>query len=185
MDKLNELELAEINGMDIEEDGAKERFSIQDRDQLGWAMRKIKALEAERTELAEYAEKELNRIKEWHQAESSKLERDKEFFQSLIMIYAMTKRNEDGAFKSESTPYGKVTFKKQAAKWTYQEDDLLSWLMESDNIDLINVERKPRKDDIKKRFTVQGESVIDASTGEKVPGIQVLEQPEKIDIKIL
>lgn len=184
MDKLTKLEIEEIELMDIEDEESKQKFTIENRDQLSWAMRKIKAIDEEQSEIAAAAEVELNRIKTWFDSESKKLERDREFFESLIMIYAMKKKNENDKFKTETTPYGRVTFTKQQSKWNYNDEQLLPWLMESDHIDLIKIERKPKKDDIKKRFIVEGHQVIDTTTGETVPGIEVLEQGEKINIKI-
>lgn len=182
MDALLEMELQEIDEIMQEDTQEKKRFRIENLEAANWAFRKLAAIERKKKEVQELAQKEIERIKAWEQQEISSLDNSKEFFEGLLKEYFAREREKDPKFKI-STPYGKVSARKQQPKWHYDEAKLIEWLKEN-NKDLLRVKYEPDKNEIKKVYKVVGTNVV-TEDGEIVEGITVEEMPEKIEIKVV
>ena len=182
MDALLEMELKEIDGIMEEDTHKKERFKIENLEAANWAFRKLAAIEKKRKEINDLANKEIERIKAWQEQEERGLDSSKEFFEGLLTEYFAREREKDPKFKI-STPYGKVSARKQQPQWNYDEDKLVKWLKEN-NQDLIRIKYEPDKNEIKKTYKIVGTNVV-TGDGEIVEGITVEERPEKITIKVV
>lgn len=178
MDVLFEMELQEA----VEVSETQERFKIDNLEAANWAFRKLAAIERKKKEVQELAQKEIERIKTWEQQEISSLNNSKEFFEGLLTEYFAREREKDPKFKI-STPYGKVSARKQQPKWHYDDEKLVNWLLENDK-ELVRVKYEPDKNGIKKKYKVIGTNVV-TEDGEIVEGITVEERPEKIEIKVV
>ena len=99
-----------------------------------------------------------------------------------LVEYFIRQRELDPKFKI-TTPYGKVTARKQQPKWHYDEAKLIEWLKEN-NKDLLRVKYEPDKNEIKRVYKVVGTNVV-TEDGEIVEGITIEERPEKITIKVV
>ena len=180
MDALLEMELQEIDEIIDGGTQEKERFKIENLEAANWAFRKLAAIERKKKEIQELANKEIERIKAWQEQEERGLDNSKEFFEGLLTEYFAREREKDPKFKI-STPYGKVSARKQQPKWNYDEDKLVKWLKEN-NQDLIRIKYEPDKNEIKKTYKIVGTNVV-TEDGEIVEGITVEERPEKVTIK--
>lgn len=181
MNELLEMELEEaIDTVEAAEVGG--RFTIQDLDSANWAFRKLAAIERKRKEIQELANKEIERIKAWQEQEERGLDNSKEYFEGLLTEYFTREREKDPKFKI-STPYGKVSARKQQPKWHYDEDKLVKWLKENSQ-NLLKVKYEPDKNEIKKTYKIVGTNVV-TEDGEIVEGITVEERPEKVTIKVV
>lgn len=178
MDALLEMELQEA----LETSETKERFKIENLESANWAFRKLAAIERKKKEVQELAQKEIERIKVWQEQEEKALDNSKEFFEGLLTEYFAKEREKDPKFKI-STPYGKVSARKQQPKWHYDDEKLVNWLLENDK-ELVRVKYEPDKNEIKKTYKIVGTNVV-TEDGEIVEGIAIEERPEKIDIKVV
>jgi hypothetical protein len=178
MDVLFEMELQEA----VEVSETQERFKIDNLEAANWAFRKLAAIERKKKEVQELAQKEIERIKTWEQQEISSLNNSKEFFEGLLTEYFAREREKDPKFKI-STPYGKVSARKQQPKWNYDDEKLVNWLLQNDK-ELVRTKYEPDKNGIKKKYKVIGTNVV-TEDGEIVEGITVEERPEKIEIKVV
>jgi len=153
MNKLQELELEEIEDiLERAEDVEKfsdERFKIKDLDAANWAFRKLKAIDEKAKEITELAEKEMERIREWKENELEQINKSKEFFDFLLVEYYTEQRKVDPKFKL-STPYGKVSSRKQQPKWTYEDEKVIENLKTKGITDLIKVKEEIKKAELKK-----------------------------------
>ena len=180
MDKLMELELEEaIDTIEASQVGG--RFTIENLDSANWAFRKLAAIERKRSEIKELADKEIQRIKEWQKQEEKGLNNSKEFFEGLLTEYFIRQREVDPKFKI-STPYGKVSSRKQQPKWNYDNDKVVEWLKKN-NSELIRIKEEPDKREIKKAYKVVGNNVV-TENGEIVEGITVEDRPDSITVKV-
>lgn len=177
MDVLFEMELQEA----VEVSETQERFKIDNLEAANWAFRKLAAIERKKKEVQELAQKEIERIKTWEQQEIGSLDSSKEFFEGLLIEYFAREREKDPKFKI-STPYGKVSARKQQPKWHYDDEKLVNWLLENDK-ELVRVKYEPDKNGIKKKYKIIGENVV-TEDGEIVEGITIEERPEAINIKV-
>jgi len=182
-DELYEVEKIERNMFFGEtEEQQKEKYKITDIESANWAFRKLRAIQEKENDIKKLAEKEIERIKAWQEKELETLNNSKSFFEGLLSEYFIKEREKDPKFKI-STPYGKVSARKQQPKWNYDEDKLIEWLKEND-MELVRVKYEPNKTEIKKRYKVVG-NVVTTEDGEIVEGITVEEQPDAIAIKVV
>jgi hypothetical protein len=183
LNALQKYELEEMEGLELNEE-TKQRFKIEDKEQLNWALRQLSAIDSEKKDINKVADVEMDRILQWQQKEVEAIDNRKAFFEGLILQYAMNERTKDPKFKAVSSPYGKVTFKKQQPKWNYDDQKLVDYLESVSALDLIRVKKEPVKTEIKKRFTVLEDGRVLDEGGTVVEGIVVEFQDEKLDIKV-
>lgn len=162
----------------------KERFKITDSSSLSWVMRKLVSIGKKKDEINALADEEIRRIEEWRKRELSGFKSDEEYFTSLIEEYAWRQRQSDPEFKKATTPYGAVKFRKQPAKWNYDDETLLESLKSNGLTDLIRIKEEPDKATLKKRAVVQDGQVIDPETGAIIEGVTVEEQPDKLVLEV-
>lgn len=189
MNELLREELYEVHNIqldiytgEIEEDKAKERFKIKDLESANWAFRKLKAIEEKEKEITDLMNKEIKRIQDWAKEDIDKLNDSKNFFESLLMEYYVVNKELDSSFKV-STPFGKISSRKQQPQWIYDNDKVIDWLLKNDK-DLIRTKHEPIKTDIKNKYQVVGDKVV-TEDGEIVEGITVEASPDSIIIKVV
>lgn len=180
MNAMMRDELLEIE--EIEKEGEKERFKITNLESANWAFRKLKAIAEKEREIDELVEKEIERIKSWASKDKEQLDNSRKFFESLLEEYYREQREVDPKFRI-STPYGRVSSRRQQPKWNYNDRELLDWLKENQP-ELIRVKEEPNKVEIRKAFKVAGENVV-TEDGEIVEGITIEEREPKVTIKVV
>jgi len=177
---MNALQAHEFD--DIPE--KRERLQIETIDQVNWVFRKLSAIEAKRKELKQLAEAELYRIKSWLESETSKLDRDADYFQSLLNEYAIRQRDIDPQWRKTSTPYGTVKFKRQVPKWHYDDERLIESLKSAGRTDLIRIKEEPNKVELKKAVKVVNGAVVDTESGAVLEGVLVEELPDAVVVEV-
>ena len=183
---LEELKEAEKLQFDIfmgetTEEDAKEKLKIKSTEQANWAFRKLRAINTKAGEIKNIAAAERARIDEWEKKELAILENSTEFFEGLLVEYFIRQKEVDPKFKI-STPYGKVSSRKQQPKWNYEDEKVLEWLKANDT-ELIRIKEEVNKAELKKKYKVVGNEVV-TKDGEIVEGIRVDERPDSISIKV-
>lgn len=173
---LNSLVESEINEMNEVMEEQITNFEVTDVDSANWCFRKITALNATVEENKRLADKERLRIDTWEKKENEVAEHSIDYFKSLLSAYFMKLREKDPKAKL-STPYGKVSSRK-ATKWNYQDEEALKNYLKENNPDLIKIEEKVIKTDLKKRY----KDGVNKETGELLPGVEVTTE-ESITIK--
>lgn len=174
---LEQLELTEAEGLM----GQEEKFKLKDLGGANWALRKIAAYKKKQTQIKELAAEELYRINCWQDRELDSIYKSIEYFEGLLAEYLIEQRQTDPKFKI-STPYGKVSTRKQQPKWEYQDEIVLEYLKSIEMKELIRVKEELNKADLKKTVTVEGNKVI--LQGVELPGISILEQPDKVVVSV-
>lgn len=158
-------------------------FRVTDLDTANWCFRKLQALKHQKNEFENLAQAEMDRIQNWLEARLQTLIRQEEFFNNLLQEYALVQRAADPKFKI-STPYGKVSFRKQQPKWNYKDETVLNSLKAASLTDFIKIKEEVNKAELKKAAKVVNGNVLIADTGELIEGIEVVEQPEAIKIEV-
>lgn len=189
LDNLAKDELREVDQIQFDifmgettEEQAKQRYKIDSLDSANWALRKLKAIHEKETEIKQLAERELERITDWLKTETDALKASTDFFEGLLMEYFVTEKEKDPKFKI-STPYGKVSSRKQQDEWNYKDDKVLEWLKVNDK-ELIRIKEEINKAELKKKYQVINGQVV-TEDGEIVEGITVTERPDSITIKVV
>jgi len=171
--------------LDEQEQVANEGFKVDDDQKANWALRKIKQMQEQIKENNDLADAEIDKIEFWRKTENEKAEADIEYFQSLLAEYAMHKREKDPKFKSLKLPNGRFGFRKRPAKWEYDEEKVLEHLKESELTDFVRVKEEINKRDLRQFVEVAGDKVINPETGEIIEGIEIVEQGENFNVKVV
>lgn len=180
---MNPLYMTELETIENTEE-AKQRYQVKDLASLNWAMRKLTAIEAKKREIRNMIEDEMERLKLFLEKETSGLTDSENFFKGLISEYAIRKRDEDPQFKTEKTPYGKVTFRKVPDKWLYDEELLIAYLEQNEYTNLIRTKKEPVKTEIKKMFQPNNDGRVFDENGQEVAGITVEQVADELSIKV-
>jgi phage host-nuclease inhibitor protein Gam len=180
---LNALLQEELDEIEQQEAEERQSFQVTDLESLNWVFRKMAAIEAKKTDVNKLAASEICRIEDYRKRELDKLQRDTEYFQGLVGVYAAQRREVDPKFKSEKTPYGSLTLKKQQPKWNYDDQKVVEWLDKNGYDHLIRVKEEPIKADIKKVFVVSDKGQVVDEDGVVVEGILVETRGDELVIK--
>lgn len=179
---MNTLELFELQeAEETIEAEEKEKFEIKDLVQANWALRKISAYHNKLKEVKGLANEEKFRIECWEQNETESINKGIEFFEALLQEFLLENRKVDPKFKV-STPYGKVSTRKQQAKWEYEDNVVLEYLKNIEAKEFIRIKEELNKADLKKVVTVDNGKAI--YEGVALPGIAILEQPDKVVVSV-
>lgn len=179
---MNALQMFEIEDSALEKSETKNKYEVKNIDDVNGTFRKIKAFMDKKFELEELAQKEIERVQNWLENEVKQINERIEFYNGRLTEYAVIQREQDPKFKC-STPYGKVSFRKQQPKWEYDDDTVIESLKASGLNEYIRVKEEVNKADLKKAVSVvEGRAIT--PDGEIIEGIKVTEQPDKLDIKV-
>ncbi|NFO72338.1 hypothetical protein FDC51_19815 [Clostridium botulinum] len=160
----------------------QETFKITDLKGASWALRKIKECKESILEKEELAKVEKERIDNWLDNETKSDLVSLEYFNGLLLQYYKELKQSDPKAKI-TTPYGKVTARKNK-KWNYgNEETLLKYLNSNGYKNLIRTKQEINKTDIKESFLIKDGIVLDKNTGEVIPEISVIEE-ENISVKV-
>ena len=168
--------------LDEKEQIAQDRFKVDTDEKANWSLRKIKQFQDEQKENNSLAETEIEKINSWADSENEKAQRSIDYFQGLLAYYALKQREADPKFKKLELPNGKIKFTKQQPKFNYDDDVLINYLKKSERTDLIKVKETPDRATVKKIFTLQGEKLVDAETGEFVEGVTIEHREDKFSV---
>ncbi|MBY6799494.1 hypothetical protein FCV24_13995 [Clostridium botulinum] len=161
----------------------QETFKITDLKGASWALRKIKECKESILEKEELAKVEKERIEEWLNNETKNDLVSIEYFNGLLLQYYKELKQKDSKAKI-STPYGKVTSRKNK-KWNYgNEETLLKYLNSNGYKNLIRTKQEINKTDFKESFLIKDGIVLDKNTGEVIPEISIVEE-ENINVKVV
>lgn len=149
----------------------RERFIVDDDQKAAWAMRKLRGIKAHQAANQAIANEEIARINEWLENANSSLDKDANYFTSLLISYAKYCRDHDDR-KSVVLPHGKVTSRKGQDKWDVDAETFLKWAAEN-RADLVRTKIEPNLSEAKKVLEVVDHKVIDPKTGEVAQGISV------------
>jgi hypothetical protein len=132
------------------------RFKIKNADQVTWALRKLSALKAKRQDTEELAKHELDRIEQWKQRQLKGVEQSTAFFEMLLAEYMVERRGVNPKYKGETTPYGRLTFRKQQPAWKYEDEQAIVNFLDSHGYDhhVKHVSTIGNKTEFKKDFMI-------------------------------
>lgn len=137
MVKLIDVNMDEFLNTDIES-----KTKIKDIGKANWAFRKLVDIEMKMKEIEDLAKAELERINNWKKEELKGLQDDKSYFDFQLEQYYREQREIDPSFKL-STPYGKVTSRKQPPSWKYEDEKVIEDLKEKGFMNLVRGELPP------------------------------------------
>lgn len=170
--------------LDDEQQVNDDGFKVDNEKKASWALRKINQLQKEIEANNEMADEEIHKVEQWRTKQNKQAIDSIEHLTSLLNGYAITQKEQDPKFTSSSTPNGRYGFRKQQPEWIYDEETLLEHLDKEGKKELIRVKREVNKSEVKKKYEVTGENVVDPSTGEIVKGIKINHREDNFYVRV-
>ena len=154
----------------------KERFEIDSDQKAEWAVEKIREARKDRDRWIEYYKDQIEKVKAECDANTENL---------MFMLNAYFKtvpHKETKTQLSYPLPNGKLVLKRQGPEYEHDDSILVPWL-EENAPEFVKVAKSSDWAGLKKSITTIGDGVFDGN-GERVPGVTVVERPEKFDVEI-
>ena len=155
---------------EVLEENLEEGLEVTDNEIATSIMKRLKYVNMLKEENTAIAEKEIQKIRAWEDEVNSELDQKVKYYEEVLIEFYKKQQELNPKYKLD-TPYGKVT-KRKSKKWSYDEEAIIEFLEENMYIDMINIEKSIKKNDIKKAFP-EG---IDASSGQVIDGITITEE---------
>jgi hypothetical protein len=188
----NSLENVLLQLEQNEEQEVQNVFAVVDLETAAEASRRIAYFEEKKVEIDAIIEKQIapfllkiEKIKEWGQQAKVEFDEKQASYAMRLEMYLreeVAKQLEAGKKpkKSIALPYGKIALKAQQPKFERNESELLFYAKEAG---YTRVKEETDWAELKKNCVVAGGKLYDMN-GEQVPGVVVIEQPEKFEIKL-
>jgi hypothetical protein len=168
-------------GPDLTDAQIRERWTIDDDDAAGWALRKLAAAQAERDRIKRVAQAELARIETWAADADRQVQHDVDFFTARLVEYRrMLEHNNPSLPLTYKLPGGSLTRRKAPEVVVIESpDEFTSWALDNapDALDY-----KPKKTVIKEWHRRDDGQVV-SPDGEPVPGVSVQRGDDRYDVK--
>lgn len=155
---------------EILEENLEEGLEVTDNEIATSIMKRLKYVNMLKEENTSIADKEIQKIRMWQDEVNSELDQKIKYYEEVLLEFYKKQQDINPKYKLD-TPYGKVS-KRKSKKWSYDEEAIIEFLEENMYIDMINIEKSIKKNDIKKAFP-EG---IDKSTGQVIDGISIVEE---------
>jgi hypothetical protein len=188
----NSLENVLLQLEQNEEQEVQNVFAVVDLETAAEASRRIAYFEEKKVEIDAIIEKQIapfllkiEKIKEWGQQAKVEFDEKQASYAMRLEMYLreeVAKQLEAGKKpkKSIALPYGKIALKAQQPKFERNESELLFYAKEAG---YTRVKEETDWAELKKNCVVAGGKLYDTN-GEQVPGVTVIEQGEKFELKI-
>lgn len=157
----------------------KERFSIENDDQLKWA---FQMMEEKRKEIR--AKKDMiQQATDYYESQIKDLRKDINSLKDMAMQYAEEQADEDPNWQFKESPYGRIIRKNEKIDLVVSDEQaLINHLKGTEFVEHVE-EEKLKWGDLKKTLsTPDGEHVVN-DDGELVDGITVVTKPSALVMK--
>lgn len=154
----------------------KERFSIENDDQLKWA---FQMMEEKRKEIR--AKKDMiQQATDYYESQIKDLRKDINSFKDMAMQYAEEQADKDPNWQFKESPYGRIIRKNEKIDLAVSDEQaLINHLKGTEFVEHVE-EEKLKWGDLKKTLsTPDGEHVVN-DDGELVDGVTVVTKPSEL-----
>lgn len=157
----------------------KERFSIENDDQLKWA---FQMMEEKRKEIR--AKKNMiQQATDYYESQIKDLRQDIDFFKSLAMQYAEEQADEDPNWAFKESPYGRITRTKESSKIAVTDKEALIKHYKGTPFVEEVVQDKLKWADLKKNLSSPDGQHVTNEDGELINGVEVVTKPSALVMK--
>ena len=154
-----------------------EGFVIDTDAKAAWALRKIKEARADRDRFVDWYKAKIKEIEEQTDFNTMNLER------MLAEYFATVPHKVTKTQETYSMPEGKLVMKKQNPEYKRDDKAVIEWLKANKPGQFVKVKEELDWAGLKETVGVFGGNVVDEN-GEIVPGIEVVERPEKFIVEV-
>ena len=157
----------------------KERFSIENDDQLKWA---FQMMEEKRKEIR--AKKDMiQQATDYYESQIKDLRQDIDYFKGLAMQYAEEQADEDPNWEFKESPYGRITRTKESSKLAVTDKEALIKHYKGTSFVEEVVQDKLNWADLKKNLSSPDGQHVTNEDGELINGVEVVTKPSALVMK--
>ena len=157
----------------------KERFSIENDDQLKWV---FQMMEEKRKEIrAKYDM--IQQATDYYEGQIKDLRKDIDYFNGLAMQYAEEQADEDPNWEFKESPYGRITRTKESSKLAVTDKEALIKHYKGTPFVEEVVQDKLKWADLKKNLSSPDGQHVTNENGELINGVEVVTKPSAMVIK--
>ena len=157
----------------------KERFSIENDDQLKWA---FQMMEEKRKEIR--AKKDMiQQATDYYEGQIKDLRKDIDYFKGLVMQYAEEQADEDPNWQFKESPYGRITRTKESSKIAVTDKEALIKHYKGTPFVEEVVQDKLKWADLKKNLSSPDGQHVTNEDGELINGVEVVTKPSALVMK--
>jgi hypothetical protein len=167
---MTEQNAIPVDEFEIEQEPAREPFTIDDDSKADWAMRKLASIRRKQAENQAIYDRELQRVQEWLSRVNTALERDAEWFEANLHPYALLQRSQGR--KSVVLPHGTIKTTAGRPKIEIEsQDEFIKWAEQS-LPEAIRIKKEIDKAVLKDLITETGQVI--STQGEIIPAVKVI-----------
>ncbi|GIM47590.1 phage protein [Collibacillus ludicampi] len=161
----------------------RESFVIDTKEKAVWALRKLAKIRREMEENQSIADKEIERIKLWLEDVNGALQKDAEYFESLLQAYHRMVLEENPKAKTIKLPHGTLKARKQEPDYIRDEEKLLAWTKENQP-EAVKVKENVDWSTLKKMIVSTENGVAIDENGQVIEGITVVDRGIKFSVEV-
>lgn len=170
--------MSEAVKMDWMEEDEKPRFEVTNDATAEWALNKIANLKKDTQKWKEHYDHLFETINKQNEESIA-------YFTGLLRKYfEEVPHHTTKTSESYALPSGTLMLKQQEPTFERDEDKLIGWLKNNNQMELIKIKESVDWAAMKKQLVFSDGLAFDAETGEVVDGIKVVEREDKFDVKI-
>lgn len=163
---MSELQNIETEGFVIDTDAKAE-----------WALNKIREARSDRDRWVEWYESKIKEITEQTDFNTMNLER------MLAEYFASVPHKKTKTQESYSLPGGKLILKTQNPEYKRDDKTVIEWLKNHDGGEFIKVKEELAWADLKAKTAALNGKLF-SEDGEEIPGVEVINRPEKFVVEV-
>ena len=178
--EVEELKVKLAN--DTEEDGT---LLVKNKSDADFYIKQINKLKEQKEEINNFVDQEVERqmrlYQEYRENRLRPLDSQIAFYEEALKTFAMNEYAETNK-KTIKLPNGTLSIKKQQPKYVYNDDEVLEFLQKNGLNDYIRTKAEVNKKDLKKNAVINNNNQL-VINGKEVPGIVVIPQEDKFEVK--
>ena len=166
----------------------REKFEVDNDMKAEWCINKIRKIREAQSRETEELQRQMQFYLDQIDMIAHKADEEAAFFEGMLRGY-FNDRVEAGFAKATKTkiayklPTGELTLKHREPEYKRDEKAVLAWLEKNDDR-FVKIEKKLDWAGLKKAVEVSGNGCIDPSTGEVIPGIEVVEREDEFVVEV-
>ena len=167
----------------------RERFEVDNDMKAEWCLNKIRKVREQQNRETEELMRQMQFYKDQIEMIAARADEDVEFFEGMLRGY-FNDRVEAGFTKATKTkvsyklPTGEMALKHLEPVYKRDDKAVMEWLRKEHAGDHIKVKEELDWAGLKKEVQVSGNGCVVPSTGEIVPGIEVIEREDEFVVEV-
>ena len=173
-----------------EQEPVREKFVVDNDMKAEWCLSKIRGLRRQRDMEVEELKRQMKFYQDQMEMITHKTDEDVAFFEEMLHGYFL-KRVDEGFVKATKTkisyklPTGELVVKHKEPEYKRKDEAAtIKWLEDNGNEKFVKIKKELDWAGLKKTVMINGTWIVDAETGEAIPGIEVAPREDEFEVEV-